>query len=354
MGKLRKIGRRVGKGVKSLGRKLKKGFGKVAKAFGKLGPLGTIALSFILPGIGNFLTGMAGSGGVAGFIGDMAVKIGNAAGTMKNGVAKVFNRVTDAVEHGMNVVSKPFMKEGARGAGSAFRDFVSDSTGGFVEPSTTGIEDITIPGQTKVLQGPQGPIKVDVPESTISADAQIGIGGPKVPKTPKGMTDPVYIDGIDTNLKKGFYEQAEIDVYNKGIDTPVDIGAGKSIDLPGFNIGITGTPEPIRAIDRATIKTSPNTMPSQSGGYFNRSKNTYKSIAPIQTVGSNIIATEDAEKFATQQLKSQQAAYYAAAGSASLVRPVDPNVNFIDFNKGSPTDEDLMLLQNSYSGILTG
>tara|TARA_R110000868_G_scaffold218376_1_gene468615 strand:+ start:3273 stop:4331 length:1059 start_codon:yes stop_codon:yes gene_type:complete len=352
MGKLRKIGRRIGKGVKSLGRKLKKGFGKVAKAFGKLGPLGTIALSFILPGIGNFLTGMAGSGGVTGFIGDMAVKIGNAAGTMKNGVAKVFNRVTDAVEHGMNVVSKPFMKEGARGAGSAFRDFVSDSTGGFVEPSTTGIEDITIPGQTKVLQGPQGPIKVDVPESTISADAQIGIGGPKVPKTPKGMTDPVYIDGIDTNLKKGFYEQAEIDVYNKGIDTPIgdlNLPAGQGNVDEYLKIGPRGADT-----SGATIKTSPNTMPSQSGGYFNRSKNTYKSIAPIQTVGSNIIATEDAEKFATQQLKSQQAAYYAAAGSASLVRPVDPNVNFIDFNKGSPTDEDLMLLQNSYSGILTG
>jgi len=352
MGKLRKIGRKIGKGFKSVGRRLKKGFGKIAKAFGKLGPLGTIALSLIVPGIGNFLTGMAGSGGVTGFIGDMAVKIGNAAGTMKNGVAKVFNRVTDAVEHGMNVVSKPFMKEGARGAGSAFRDFVSDATGGFVEPSTTGIEDITIPGQTKVLQGPQGPIKVDVPESTISADAQIGIGGPKVPKTPKGMTDPVYIDGIDTNLKKGFYEQAEIDVYNKGIDTPIgdlNLPAGQGNVDEYLKIGPRGADT-----SGATIKTSPSITPSQSGGYFNRSKNTYKSIAPIQTVGSNIIATEDAEKFATQQLKRQQAAYYAAAGSAALVRPVDPNVNFIDFNKGNPTDEDLMILQNSYSGILAG
>ena len=75
MGKLRKLGKKIGRGIKSVGRKLKKGFGKIASAFGKLGPLGTIALSFILPGVGNFLTGMAGTGGVTGFIGDIAVKI---------------------------------------------------------------------------------------------------------------------------------------------------------------------------------------------------------------------------------------------------------------------------------------
>ena len=341
MGKLRKIGKKIGKGIKSIGRRLKKGFGKVAKAFGKLGPLGSIALSFIIPGIG-----------VTGFIGDMAVKIGNAAGAMKDGVSRVFNRVTDAVEYGMDAVSKPFMKEGARGAGSAFRDFVSDATGGFVEPSTTGIEDITIPGQTKVLQGPQGPIKVDVPETTISADAQVGIGGPKVPKTPKGMTDPVYIDGIDTNLKKGFYEQADLDVYYKGVETPIgnlNLPAGQGNVENIINIGPRGADT-----SGTTINTSPDKMPTTGGGFFNRQKNKYKRVAPIVAVGADIIATEDAKKFAALQAKKQQAAYYAEAGADILVRQPDPNVSFIDFNKGNPTDEELMLLQNSYSGILAG
>ena len=53
MGKLRKIGKKIARGIRKVGRKLKKGLGKIAKAFGKLGPIGSLALSFILPGIGG-------------------------------------------------------------------------------------------------------------------------------------------------------------------------------------------------------------------------------------------------------------------------------------------------------------
>ena len=77
MGKLRKIGKKIGNGIKKVGRKLKKGLGNIAKAFGKLGPLGSVALSFIIPGIGSWLGGMAGSGG---FLGTIASGIQNAAG----------------------------------------------------------------------------------------------------------------------------------------------------------------------------------------------------------------------------------------------------------------------------------
>ena len=59
MGKLRKIGRSIGRGFKSLGKRLKRGLGKVAKAFGKLGPLGSIALSFILPGVGSWISSVS-------------------------------------------------------------------------------------------------------------------------------------------------------------------------------------------------------------------------------------------------------------------------------------------------------
>ena len=56
MGKLRKIGKKIAKGFRKVGRALKKGLGKIGKAFGKLGPLGSLALSFILPGVGTWLT----------------------------------------------------------------------------------------------------------------------------------------------------------------------------------------------------------------------------------------------------------------------------------------------------------
>ena len=142
MGKLRKIGKKIKRGFKSLGKKLKKGFGKIVKAFGKLGPLGSIALSFLLPGMGSVLSGwLSNMGPVGEFILNIGSKIQKGANWVKNGVGRVFNRVTDAIEYGMNAVSKPFMQEGARGAGSAFRDFVSEATGGFIDRSKVGLTD---------------------------------------------------------------------------------------------------------------------------------------------------------------------------------------------------------------------
>ena len=131
----RKIVKGIAKGVRKVGRFLKKGLGKVAKAFGKLGPLGSIALSFMLPGIGSALSswyGGLGSGNIIKIIGDGIV---GAAQAVKGGVGRVFSSITNGIEYGMNAVSKPFMQKGARGAGSAFRDFVSNATGGAINPS---------------------------------------------------------------------------------------------------------------------------------------------------------------------------------------------------------------------------
>ena len=75
MGKLKKLGKKIWKGVKKVGKKIgrgfKKAFNEVGKAFGKLGPLGTIAMMFILPGLGsaiwNGLGNMIGTAGGTAF-----------------------------------------------------------------------------------------------------------------------------------------------------------------------------------------------------------------------------------------------------------------------------------------------
>jgi len=133
---VKKIVKPIARGVRKIGRELKKGFGKVAKAFGKLGPLGSIALSLILPGLGGALSGWLSSmGPVGNFILKIGQTIGNAASYVKKGVGRVFSSITNGIEMGMNAVSRPFMEEGARGMGSAFRDFVSNATGGMVDKS---------------------------------------------------------------------------------------------------------------------------------------------------------------------------------------------------------------------------
>ena len=81
MGKLKKLGKKIWKGVKKVGSKIGRGFKKafkeVGKAFGKLGPLGTIAMMFILPGLGAAIWN--GLGSMIGTAGGTAVQAGQVA-----------------------------------------------------------------------------------------------------------------------------------------------------------------------------------------------------------------------------------------------------------------------------------
>lgn len=342
MGKLRKIGKKIGRGIKSVGRKLKSGLGKVAKAFGKLGPLGSIALSFMLPGIGSWISSVAQGSSFLAPIAQGLVKAGN---FVKNGVGKVFNKVTDAIEYSMNKVSSFAGGEGM--AGSNFKNWVSETTGGFIEPSTEGIKDMSTQASTKVLQTPGGKeMTFEVPETTISAEAQVGIGDPipnpdgsitslKTPKPPKGMKDPVFVDGIDTDLKKGFYAEAELNKFYKG--EPV-----------GATLSDSATES-----YSTTIQSSKGVTPPKPGNkYFQRSKNAYKAVGPISTAGQSIQAGEDAEKFAKDMAQKQQAAYFADVAQTTLMKQPDPTTNLIDFNNPNPSTQDIYNLTNAYGGIL--
>lgn len=133
MGWLRKKGKQIARAFRKVGRKLKKGLGKIAKAFGKLGPLGSIGLSVLLPGLGDMLgtwfKGLDNTGFLKQFVG----KITDVYSAVKDKVGFVFNKVTDAVEFGLNKLSTPF----GGTAGTNLRNFVSDMTNGFVEKSST-------------------------------------------------------------------------------------------------------------------------------------------------------------------------------------------------------------------------
>ena len=144
MGFFKKIFKGFKKVFKKIGKTLKKGFGKIAKAFGKLGPLGSIALNFLVgfatAGAGNlFLKGLTTAlgkmGSVGKFILNVGTKIKQGADFVKKGIGSVFNKISDGIELGLNTISKPFMKAGSRGLGSGFRDFVSNATKGFIDPS---------------------------------------------------------------------------------------------------------------------------------------------------------------------------------------------------------------------------
>tara|TARA_R100001440_G_scaffold58747_1_gene78565 strand:+ start:2142 stop:3011 length:870 start_codon:yes stop_codon:yes gene_type:complete len=288
MGKLRKIGKKIGKGIKKVGRKLKKGLGSIARAFGKLGPLGSIALSFILPGVGSFIGSMAGQ---TGFLGTIATGIQNAAGFVGEGVSRVFTRVTDAISFGMDKVGTLF---GRKGMGTNFQNFVSDVTGGFIKPAdvNSGMYADVTPGM--YTAGPETEFVASRAES--------------------------FIDAAQARGERMFAPSDKPRLFSEENRNRL-------------------------AEDGTKIKTKAKIRGSQE-------YSSYKKILPVSKIGSIIVGTEDAEKYAALQAKKNKAEYFSDVAQSNLMRGVDPNIGYIDFNNPNPSDNDLYMLQNSYSGIL--
>ena len=108
MGKLRKLGKKIWKGVKSLfknpGRALKKGLGEVGKAFGELGPIGTLALTLMFPGMGSVWQSFGSwANSFSGPLGHVMKGIhtaGNAIGTISKSVGDALSGVLNKVSGG--------------------------------------------------------------------------------------------------------------------------------------------------------------------------------------------------------------------------------------------------------------
>ena len=94
----KKIGRGIKKGVKKIGKALKTGMKSVSKA---LGPVGTLALSLMLPGIGAAWAGFTGAAATAtGALGTVMRGIaaaGNAVGTVYSSVTGMLGSVVRAI-----------------------------------------------------------------------------------------------------------------------------------------------------------------------------------------------------------------------------------------------------------------
>ena len=97
----KKVFKGVKKVVKPIGKALKKGIGKISNA---LGPVGMLALSLMLPGIGAAWTSFAGAGGIAstatGMMGSVMRGIataGNAVGTVYSSVSSMLGNVVKAI-----------------------------------------------------------------------------------------------------------------------------------------------------------------------------------------------------------------------------------------------------------------
>ncbi len=315
---LKRIVKKISRGIRRVGRKIKKAFGKIAKAFGKLGPLGSIALSFILPGIGDAIGKWFSGLPNDSFLVKIVDRLRTGASMIKDGVGTVFNKVTDAIEYGMNAVSKPFMKEGARGMGSAFRDFVSDVTGGFIEKSEVGlttadgrlITDLNAEERAKLKESGE---LAKIQETAAMARRkqsfldrnmrEIQIKDNQLPSLKPGETLE-YIEGSDGKYRVWKSEEA-FEKWNSGaFDVKVpDVVADVKPEEESYSI-LEGKPDP----EMGTRK-----FLSQS-----REGKAFKKIAPLSTFGATIEAEEQAIADYNARMIADQKDYFASVGQDVL------------------------------------
>jgi hypothetical protein len=114
MGLLSKIGKsikntfkktfkRIKKVLSPIGKALKKGLGKVGEFFGKLGPLGTLALSLMLPGLGTLWTSFGGwASSLSGPLGAVMQGVASAGNT----VGRVYNSVSGMISDTVGTIAR--------------------------------------------------------------------------------------------------------------------------------------------------------------------------------------------------------------------------------------------------------
>lgn len=121
MGFLSKIGKGIKGAFKKIGKGIKSAFKSIGKFMDKIGIVGQIGLSLLLPGIGSALSGMWGSvvGGLQAYSG-VGASIVNGAGNFLNAATKVASNITKpftTITEGVKNVVGETLKAGANALG---------------------------------------------------------------------------------------------------------------------------------------------------------------------------------------------------------------------------------------------
>lgn len=200
VGGVKKVVKGVASGVKKLATGVAKGLNKVTGGLlGKLGPIGTIAMGLLLPGIGSAFAGMwtsaataatayTGLGsGVINAVGAGMQWAAQAAGAISGGVGKITSGITSTIKSGLEYLGGNVMK-GAEYLFKGAQEFV-----GIKNP--TSISDIGkwVGQKAQALNPFKGTPTTDVQPGMFSS-VETGAGVQNLAMSP---VDPTKLGGYD-------------------------------------------------------------------------------------------------------------------------------------------------------------
>jgi len=316
MGLLKKIFKGVKKVFKKIGKAIKRTFKKIGKFMGKLGIIGQIGLSFLLPGVGGLLgkaaTALGGSSSALfqgiGKVLQTAVNFGKTAG-------KVFSSVTDAVG-----------------------GFVKEVGGGFL--SKMGVSDATL---TKFGMNPEGGFQ--------SWMDGVGKSVGAVRESAADILDPWKTDAQGMDFHARSVAEKEYQTYREDtqkIDsllnesrTPEEIARLKNAQ-PG-DVGY----DPVEATE-AVIEQTAKAATEQNESLFGKLANNMKDrfVSDITQAGSNYLMQATGLMPQTQQIQT-------ASGGMAYTSGVDyslqSNPFMSTFNQGMVNTNYNALFDQIYS-----
>ena len=235
---IKKAFKGIKKVLKNPGRALKKGLGKIGKAFGKLGPIGTLALTLMMPGLGaawsTFGTWAQGLSGPLGAVMNGIRVAGNAVGS-------VYGKVTDLVSGTLNkVTGGSFARPGTAGYVEGASDILSNFVGMKVGLPTANITpDTAMADASKLGEDLQtkGYTDSGVPK-TMEANVALKTDSSLLRPSTTAITtpDPLRAKDLNVSFSAGDIPKPNFDlVKSQGQTVDVITGFDKKVSYIGDN-----------------------------------------------------------------------------------------------------------------------
>ena len=370
MGKIRKLTNKIGKAIKKIAEPLWDGLKKVlkpiGKVFSKLGPIGTIGLGIMLPGIGSVVGSWFNAAGgafqglfapgsfmhnVVGGIGDFISQGANSLLGTESALGKAYGSITDVISAGVNVITEPFLGKG-KGLATRIANFTANFTDRFSIKT-----------------------KLDLPDgidNSISDDADLDIakiaesyfpeGEGQFGDTPKpefvGSPEPV---GRDMNIEQ-LEEQSALresllqrplkeDKPESSFDTSDELVAQAKQDLESEDIEVDLTKDEITVDKKGKVKMTTKDVGTKKVSSYDKLKYKYKSFKDTtdeaRELYEQISPDEEDIGYAFHNPNIDQA--FETISYASSIVPFTPvPLNFIEAAIGATEESSIRALMENY------
>ena len=271
MGKLRKIGKKIWKGIKKVGKKVGKVFKKVlkpfAKVFNKLGPIGTMAMSMFLPGIGQLIAGWGAN--LGGVVGNAISFVGNAVNYVATAPKKIFNSITGAIGKGFEVLN---LKAPVEGSKSWFDNFQDDF----------GTFDVSAEGQARIAN-------IKAKDSFFDTEKSSLLG--KEYEVPTETTPPKDSEGFVADAREKLKDVKDVKV--PGVGTVGDVAWATSTGVNAFNAYSSMTAEDIEGYYNSNTSDAELMLSQTNQGAAFDMKSPVWNFDPNQSPQNNLAASRE-------------------------------------------------------------